>query len=281
MKGKVCIVTGSNSGIGKETALALAEKGATVILAVRNREKGEEAKRFIVAETGSEKISVMGCDVSSGDSIKEFCKEFNNGYTRLNVLINNAGAVFPKRQLTPEGFELTFATNYLGPFQLTHELLPILKSSAPSRIVNVGSGMHKTGKLDFDNLQSQKKFNTMSVYSNSKLWLTMQTYELARRLEGTGVTANVVEPGFVATNLGMNSGSFLTSLMFRVVRFMQISSKKGAETSVYAASATELETVTGKIFAKSKEIQSSETSYDPELQRRLWEETEKLLGWSE
>jgi NAD(P)-dependent dehydrogenase (short-subunit alcohol dehydrogenase family) len=278
MRGNVCIVTGSNSGIGRETALALAAMDATVVMVVRNRERGEKARVEIIEETGNKATDLMICDVSSADSIRLFADEFKDRYDRLDVLINNAGAVFGKRQTTPDGFERTFAVNHLGAFLLTCELLPVLKSSAPSRVINVSSGMHKTGKIDFNDLQSERKYKSMEVYASSKLMVTTITYEWARRLEGAGVTMNVVEPGFVATNLGRNSGSLMSSIMFGLMKPIQVNPRKGAETSVYAASSGEVEGVTGRCFAKLKETTTAEISYDRDVQRRLWDETVKLLG---
>jgi NAD(P)-dependent dehydrogenase (short-subunit alcohol dehydrogenase family) len=277
LKGKVCIVTGSNSGIGKETTLALASKGTTVVMAVRNQERGQRARDDIINITGNTTTDLMICDVSSTSSIKSFAKEFMSKYNRLDVLINNAGAVFYKRQTTVDGLESTFEVDYLGPFLLTHELLPLLKSSAPSRIVNLSSGLHKSGKLNLDELQSEKSYGGMRVYANAKLMILMFTYALARRLEDSGVTVNAVLPGFVATNLGGNSGSLRQSIMFKLVRPMQTTAKKGAETSVYAASSDEIKNVTGKCFAKKKEINTAQISYDQELQEKLWDKSLELL----
>ena len=194
MKGKVCVVTGANSGIGKETALALAGMGATVVMVVRSIERGEKAKNEILSQTTNASIDLMTCDISLMESIRHFATEFKQKYTQLDVLINNAGAVFNNRQATKEGFERTVAANYIGPFLLTNELLPLLKASAPSRIINVSSGLHKSGKIDLNDLQSTKNYNGMKVYSNSKLMVIMFTYELARRLEGTAVTVNCSNP---------------------------------------------------------------------------------------
>jgi NAD(P)-dependent dehydrogenase (short-subunit alcohol dehydrogenase family) len=277
MNGKICIVTGSNSGIGKETALALTNMGATVVMAVRNRERGEKARSEIIDKSGSRDVRLMICDVSSLESIRRFTHEFKESYPKLDVLVNNAGAVFSKRQITVDGFERTLAVNYLGPFLLTHELLPLLRNSAPSRIINVGSGNARSGKLAFDDLQYENDYNAMKAYANSKLALTMYTYELARVLEGSGVTANVVQPGFVSTNLGSNTGSLLLSLSYRMVRPLQISAKEGAITVVYMASAPEMEGVTGKCFKKLREVETVPISYDTETQRRLWAVSVKLL----
>ena len=281
MSGKICVVTGSNSGIGKETALALAEMGATVIMVVRNLEKGQKALDEIVSKTGNRSISLMTCDMSSMASVRSFAAEIKKRYNNLHVLINNAGAEFAKRQVTSEGFEQSFAVDYLAPFLLTYELLGLLKAGAPSRIINVSSGLAKNGKIDFDDLQNERNYKGMQAYSNTKLMLMMFTYELSRRLKGTGVTANVLMPGFVATNLGKNSGSIRSAIMFAMVRPMQISAKKGAETSVYLASANEVRDVSGKCFAKKKEAISCPASYDQEVQKRLWNETTNLLGLSE
>ena len=280
MKGKICIVTGSNSGIGKETALALAKMNATVVMVVRNGERGEKARAEIVRETENGGVQMMICDLSSMDSIRRFAKEFKDAYPRLDVLINNAGGFFAKHQITVDGFERTVAVNYLAPFLLTHELLPLLKSSAPSRIVNVGSGLSSSGKIVLDDLQYEKSYGGMKAYANSKLMLTMHTYELARRLEGSGVTANVLEPGFVATNLGRNSGSLLLSLAYMMARPMQMNAKNGAQPSVFLASAPELEAVTGKCFARLQETKTILLSYDRTMQERLWDATATLLGLS-
>ncbi|MCW4050328.1 MAG: SDR family oxidoreductase [Candidatus Bathyarchaeota archaeon] len=278
MKNKICIVTGSNSGIGKETALALADMDATVVMVVRNKQKGELAQREIEAATGNDKIDLMLCDVSSMKNVREFTANYREKYDKLHVLVNNAGAVFSKRQESEEGYEMSIATNYLGMFMLTHKLIPLLKASAPSRIINLSSGMSKTGNIDFEDLQTTRNYSSMKVYANTKLMVTTYTYALAEKLKGTGVTANVAEPGFVATNLGANTGSLRDKIAFMIVRPMQVSAKKGAETSVWVATAPELEEVSGKTFAKKKEVKSADVSYDQEVQRCLCEETMTLLG---
>ncbi len=277
MTGKVCVVTGSNSGIGKETALALAEMCATVVMVVRNQEKGQKALDDIVSETGNRSVSLMICDMSSMASIRSFAAELKKRFNRLDVLINNAGAEYVKREVTSEGFERTFAVNYLAPFLLTHELLDLLKASAPSRIINVSSGLAKNGKVDFNDLQNERNYKGMKAYSNAKLMLMMWTYALSRKLEGTRVTVNVLMPGFVATNLGKNSGSLWSAVMFSMVRPMQISAKKGAETSVFLASADQVSNVSGKCFAKKQEKATCPASYEVEAQERLWNETVKML----
>lgn len=276
--GKVCIVTGANSGIGYYTAMGLAEKGATVVMVVRNIEKGETAMTEIKATTGCESVYLMHCDVSDIKSVDRFTKAFTERFMCLNVLINNAGAAFSKRQETEEGYEKTIATNYLGMFRLTWNLLPMLKETSPSRIINIGSGMHKTGRINFDDLMMEKNYSSMKQYANSKMIVTTFTYGLARKLEGTGVTANVVEPGFVATNLGANMGSLRDKIAFTIVRPIQISAEKGAQTSIWAATEESLEEISGKTFGKMKEIRSGDVTYDEDVQDRLLDLTWNILN---
>lgn len=271
--GQVCIVTGANSGIGYHTAKGLAEKGATVVMVVRNMDKGEKAMDEIKQATGSSSVYLMHCDVSDMASVDKFTNVFKERFMCLNVLINNAGAAFSKRQVTEAGFERTIATNYLGMFRLTHNLLPLLRETAPSRVINIGSGMHKTGKMNFDDIMMEKGYGGMKQYANSKLIVTTYTNALARRLSGTGVTANVVEPGFVATNLGTNMGGFWDRIAFTIVRPIQTSAEKGAETSLWAATDPELSDVSGKTFAKKKEKEPSEVTHDEGIQDKLWDWT--------
>jgi len=278
MNGKVCIVTGSNSGIGEETALALTEMGATVVMAVRNLERGNDALGYILQEVKEPHIELMECDVSSRSSIEKFASEFIRKYDSLHVLVNNAGAVFSKRQVTEDGFERTLAVNYLGPFFLTHELLPVLKSSTPSRVINLCSGLYTSGNVVLADLQSETKYSSQKVYRNAKLLLLMHTYSLAKKLEGSRVTVNAVLPGFVATNLGKNSGSRMQALMFGMMKPFQLSPKEGAETSVYVASSSEVEGLSGKCFSKMQIVTTTEISNDEPIQKQLWAKTIKILG---
>ena len=275
--GQVCIVTGANSGIGYHTAKGLADMGATVVMVVRNMDKGKKALEEIKQTTGSSSVYLMHCDVSDMASVDRFTNAFKDRFMCLNVLINNAGAAFSKRQETEAGFEKTIATNYLGMFRLTHNLLPMLRDTAPSRVINISSGMHKTGKINFDDIMMEKSYASMKQYANSKLIVTTYTYALARRLSGTGVTANVVEPGFVATNLGRNMGGLRDRIAFTIVRPIQTSAEKGAETSIWAAIDPELEDVSGKTFAKKKEMLSADITHDEEAQDKLWDWTLKTL----
>jgi NAD(P)-dependent dehydrogenase (short-subunit alcohol dehydrogenase family) len=280
LRGKICIVTGSNSGIGKETALALAGMNATVVMGVRNIERGQASLESIVQETGTKTIEMIQCDVASRSSIEKFAAEFKSRHNTLHVLVNNAGAVFNRRQITEDGFERTFAVNYLGPFLLTRELLPVLKSSAPSRVINLSSGLYKSGNVVLNDLQSEKQYSSQKVYRNAKLLLLMHTYSLARKLEGSGVSVNAVLPGFVATNLGKNSGSRLQALMFGMMKPFQLSPKEGAETSAYVASSSEVEGLSGKCFSKKHVVATTNISNDQSIQRQLWTKTLEILGIS-
>jgi NAD(P)-dependent dehydrogenase (short-subunit alcohol dehydrogenase family) len=247
-------------------------------MVVRNQQRGEKARAEIVEKTGNKSIDVMLCDLSSMDSIVHFAESFRRKYNRLDVLLNNAGAVLNKREITAEGFERNLAVNYLGPFLLTNKLLDVLRVSAPSRIINVSSGLHGSDRVDLTDLQSERNYKGMRAYGNAKLMLIMFTYELAKRLEGTGVTVNVLMPGFVATNLGKNSGSLRSRLLFRMVRPMQASAKKGAETSIYLASSPDVANTTGRIFRKKLEVSSSPSSYDVKLREQFWNKAEEMLS---
>jgi retinol dehydrogenase 14 len=275
---KIILIIGANSGIGKQTAIGLARLNKHVVMVVRNMEREEQAKSEVVGKTGNKSIDLRYCDLSSMSMIRRFAKEFIDDYQRLDVLVNNAGAVFNKRSTTQDGYERTFAVDYLGPFLLTHELLPKLKKEASSRIINISSGLHKNATLNMEDLQSEESYKGMNAYSHSKLLLIMFTYELARRLQGSGITANVALPGFVATNLGNNSDSLLSNVMFKMVRPMQISAERGATTSIYLASSSEVDGKTGGCYERGKEGKSSPQSYNQANQSKLWEKTNNILG---
>jgi len=279
MQGKVCIVTGANSGIGKATSLGLAQMGATVVMVCRDRTKGEEAQNEIKTKSGNDAVDLMLAELSSQDSIRQLVENFQQHYTQLHVLINNAGGVNLSRRDTVDGFEMTFAVNYLAPFLLTNLLLDKLKASAPARIVNVSSESHESGYIKMDNLQLEKKYRLMRAYGQSKLALVLFTYELARRLQGTGVTANCLHPGFVATNIGQSGvGRVGRSIVKLIFSSFGISPEEGAKTSIYLASSPDIEGVTGKYFVKSIPVRSAPISYDESLQRQLWEESAKLVN---
>ena len=275
MNGKICMITGANSGIGKATAIDLAKLNATVIMVCRNNERGEEAQKEIIEQTGNKSVDLLICDLSSQDAIHKVVSEFKNKYQNLHVLINNAGVMLKTRKLSVDGFEMNFAVHLLAPFLLINSLLDILKNSAPSRIINVGSAAHKRAKMDFDDLQSEnKKYRLFTVYGRSKLAEILFTYELSRKLEGTGVTANAVHPGVVNTNLGRDQSKF--SQWFARKFFK--SPEEGAETSIYLATSPEVEGITGKYFINKEQRQSSEESYNEEYAKRLWKISEEMTG---
>ncbi|MFX0039255.1 MAG: SDR family oxidoreductase [Promethearchaeota archaeon] len=275
MEGKICLITGANSGIGKETAKALAKMNATVVMLCINKERGEKAQKQIINQTGNKNVDLILCDLSSPVSIRKFVSEFKNKYQNLHVLINNAGVMLKKRTLSVDGFDVNFAVHLFGPFLLTNLLLDLLKRSAPSRIINVASAAHKRAKIDFEDLQSKSnKYSLFRVYGISKLGTVLFTYELSRKLEGTGVTANAVHPGLVNTNLGRDQSKF--SQWFARKFFK--SPEEGAETSIYLASSPEVEGITGKYFIDKEPRLSSEESYNEEYAKRLWEICEEMTG---
>ena len=274
LSGKTCIVTGANTGIGKETALGLAKLGATVVMVCRDHERGEAALREIKQRSSNDRVELMICDFSSQNSIRQFASGFKQRYDRLDVLVNNAGVVFRERSMTEDGLESTFAINHLGYFLLTNLLLDVLKRSAPSRIVNVASTGHRFGKLDINAWPTGREYSTFGAYANSKLANVLFTYELARRLEGTGVTANCLHPGGVGTNLFRGLPKFMQAL----IKLVTISPERGARTSIYLASSPEVAGVTGKYFARRRQQKSSEASHNEEAAHHLWEVSEELTG---
>lgn len=280
MKGRLCIITGANTGIGYHTAKQLAQKGATVVLVCRDQEKAETAQKEIKQATGSHSVYRMHCDLNNMHSIDSFTNEFQSRFTCLHVLINNAGAIHNTRQETTEGYEKTISTNYLAPFKLTQNLLPLLKEKPPSRIINHGSGLHRNGELNFEDLMMKKGYKGTQAYANSKLMLTTYTYALAERIQGTGVTANIVQPRSSATQLGRNKQGILNRLGYLLARPAQVTPKRGAETTVWAATEPRLANITGRAFHRKKEVETAPETYDKELQDKLWDKTVEILGIS-
>jgi NAD(P)-dependent dehydrogenase (short-subunit alcohol dehydrogenase family) len=271
MNGKVVMITGANSGIGKETAIELAKMGAIIVMVCRSRERGERALVEIKEKANSEKIELFIADLADQSSIRGMVERFKRKHDKLHVLINNAGVMLSKRTSSPEGYETTFATNHLGHFLLTNLVLDMLKVSAPARIVNVSSSVHKFAKLNFDDIDSEHKYRGYRTYANSKLFNILFSYDLARRLEGTGVTVNVLHPGVIRTNLGKNNNNKLIKLMSLIFRLFMKSPEKGARTTVYLASSPEVENISGEYFVNSKPKKSSKISYEQTLQNELWE----------
>jgi retinol dehydrogenase 14 len=275
MKGKVVMVTGANAGMGKEISLALAAMGAKVVIVSRDRARGEAARDDVLSATGNQEVELLTADLSSQQSIRRLVQEFTRAHTQLHVLVNNAGMSLPTRHETADGIETVFATNHLGPFLLTNLLLPVLIASAPARVVTVSSGVQAMAKIDFDDLQSMKSYSEIRSYNQTKLANLLFTYELARRLAGTGVTANALEPGFIKTNLKV-------PFPFSLFSFMRGKAADGAKPSVFLASSPELEGVSGKFFSnKGVATQSSKASYDEDAAKRLWQISAELTHLEE
>lgn len=278
MKGKVCLITGANRGIGKATALGLARTGAAVVMVCRDRELGETARDEIVYETGNRAVNLMVADLASQRAVRQLVEAFIRTRQPLHVLINNAGVARRRRTLTEDGLETTFAVNHLVPFLLTNLLLDTIEGSAPARIVNVASMVHRWGKIDFDDLQGAERYNMGKAYYQSKLANVLFTYELARRLDGTGVAANCMHPGLVATDFSREYTGLQGLMAKKFWRTFMRSPERGADTVIYLASSPDVEGVTGKYFANRRAVRSSRASNDPALARQLWEVSERLTG---
>ncbi len=283
MEGRVCLVTGATNGIGKETALALAQMGATVVITARDAARGAATLDEIKQASGSDLVELMHADFASLEDIRRLAADVQAKHQQLHVLVNNAGAYNPQRSETKDGFETTFGVNHLAYFLLTDLLLDRLKASAPARIINVSSGAHSGAAIDFDDLQGEQQYGRMGMtaYGQSKLANVLFTYELARRLAGTAVTANALHPGVVRTGFGRNSTGLIGAgfAIFHVVgRPFLLTPKQGAETSIYLASSPEVEGVTGKYFAKKEAVPSSDLSQDTEVAQRLWQVSEEMVG---
>ncbi len=281
LHGKTCLVTGASNGIGKVTARELARMGARVVMVARNRERAEAARAEIRRASGSDQIDLLLADLSSQGAIRRLAAEFLATYDALHVLVNNAGAMHTSRTVTVDGYETTFATNHLGYFLLTQLLLDRIKASAPARIVNVSSRAHVGSEIDFDDLNAEHGYSIAKAYGRSKLANVLFTYELARRLEGSGVTANALHPGVVRTGFGKNSGGLLGSIVkvgISVVGVFFTIPEKGAETTIHLAASPDVEGVTGKYFVRSREAESSPASHDRDAARRLREVSEQMCG---
>lgn len=276
MEGKVCLVTGSTSGIGREMAIGLARMGATVVLAGRSRDRCES----VIRDSPHGSSSYIVADLSSMSSVRQLADDFASRYRRLDVLVNNAGVFRTRRELTADGFELTLAVNHLAPFLLTHLLLGRLRAALPSRIITTSSVAHRGARINFDDIQLAEKYSGIRAYGQSKLANILFTRELARRLEGTGMTANCFHPGAVRTNLAQGNPWFYRLVWAALGPFM-LSPEKGADTGVYLASSREVEGVSGEYFVKRKIAKSSPASHDMEAAGRLWALSEELVkNWA-
>jgi NAD(P)-dependent dehydrogenase (short-subunit alcohol dehydrogenase family) len=285
MNGKICIVTGATSGIGKATALELARRGAAVVLICRNRPKGENAAREIRTQTRNPAIDLLIADLSSQQQVRAVAAEFAGKYPRLDVLINNAGAMFPIRSESVDGIEMTLAVNHLAPFLLTNLLLDRMKRAGAARVINVNSDAHEHGTIDFADLQMRDHYGGgvgMRAYGNAKLANLLTLYELARRLSGTPIAVNALHPGYVATNIlpfeTATAPVRLLKPLWGVAKHFILTAEMGAATPLYLASSPEIAGVSGKYFEKCRAVRSSRTSYDRDLQQRMWEASERLAG---
>jgi len=277
LSGKNCLITGATSGIGRETALALARMGAGLVLVCRDRRRGEQVRDEIRSQGANVAVDVILADLASQQEIRRLAGDFLATGRPLHLLINNAGVVNTSRSVTADGIETVFAVNHLAYFLLTHLLLDRLKQSAPARIVNVASDAHKLGDMNFDDLQAERRYRTMRIYGQSKLANILFTYELAGRLQGTGVTVNCLHPGAVATGLGANNGAWAKAIIALLGLFFR-SPRQGAATSIYLASSPEVEGVSGKYFVDCRPRRSSPASYDEASAKRLWEISERMTG---
>ncbi len=289
MIGKRVLITGATNGIGKQAALELAKMGAEIVIVGRNEDKTRKVAADIKQASGNSDVDLLVADLSSMDAVRRIAAEYRETYGRLDMLLNNAGAMFSRFQTSADGYEMTFALNHFSYYLLTVLLLDIIKLTAQdhgeARIINVSSGAHKSGALKqglwLDDLRSEAGFRGMGGFANygaSKLANILFTYELARRLEDTGVTVNALHPGFVNTGFGHNMSGFLGGLIKGLQKLFARSPQKGAETLVYLASAAEVEGVTGKYWQDKMPVSSSDISYDCEQQKKLWEFSAAATG---
>jgi len=286
IRGKLCMVTGASSGIGREIAAGLAAKGAQVVMVCRDRLRGKAAMEEIAGCTGNNNVELLLADLSSQRQIRDLAYNYQSGHTALHVLVNNAGVIVDNRELTEDGIEKTFAVNYLAYFMLANLLADLLKRSAPARVVNLTSMVHRTVSLDFNNLQGEKRYNRDLAYAQSKLADAVFSHELGRRLEGTGVTVNCVCPGAVSSRLWENSNRIVNGIFKSFMKGPQ----EGARLPVYLASAGELEGLTCRYFQTGQHLKparvntkgtmtrSSAETYNSEVAARLWEHSKKLTG---
>lgn len=278
LAGKTFLVTGASSGIGLEAAVKFARRGADLVLTARDRAKAEAALAEVKSRSSSQKVSLLLHDLSTMAGVRALAAEFRATHKRLDVLVNNAGGVSDRRRVTADGFEQTFAVNHLAPFLLTNLLLDMVKASAPSRVVVVASIGHRRGTMDFDDLHFEKGgYAIMSAYGRSKLANILFANELARRLAGTGVVANSLHPGGVATNIWSKAPWFARPVL-SIAKLFMISPEQGGDTIVHVAASPETATVTGTYFEKNKPAKPRADARDEAIAKRLWEASEKLTG---
>ena len=278
MAGKSVLVTGGTGGIGKATAIGLAALGARVGITGRDPARTQAAAAGIRAATGNAAVDVFAGDMSAQAEVRRLAAQVAGTYPRLDVLVNNVGGFWAHRHVTADGLEHTFALNHLAPFLLTNLLLDRLTASAPARIVTISSGAQARGRIDFDDLQGERNYSGQRAYSQSKLANVMFTYELARRLEGTGVTATVLHPGVVRTSFGAEDQAAHFAIVIRAARPFMKTPAEGADTPVYLASSPQVEGITGRYFANRKPRTSAKAACDTAAAARLWQASADLAG---
>lgn len=278
MAHKTIVITGATDGIGKVAARELAQSGAALILIGRNAEKGKHVVSEISGLTSNNNIHFYQADLSLLTQTKRVCGEIKKDFNHIDVLLNNAGSYFSRFRRTEEGLEVTFALNHLNYFIMTQELMPLLKAASSARIVNVSSDAHNGQSIDWDNIQGEKSYKGWTAYGRSKLMNILFTYELARRIAGSSVTANCLHPGFVKTKFGDNNPGFVGFGIKLAKAISAIKLETGAETSVYLSSSPEVEEISGKYFYKCKPKKSSEVSYHKEDWKRLWALSEETVS---
>jgi NAD(P)-dependent dehydrogenase (short-subunit alcohol dehydrogenase family) len=276
LAGKVAIVTGGSSGIGQYTALGLAQRGAAVVITARNKKRLGETASWLRREVPGATVETETVDFASLASVRDLARRILARHSAIPILVNNAGMVMARRAVTADGFEAIFQINHLAPFLLTNLLLPAVKAAAPARIVTVASGAAQRAIIDFDDLQMTRGWSFMGVYGRSKLANVMFTYALARRLEGTGITANCLHPGFVGSRIANKGG--LVDLLWALVKPFALTEAQGAETSIYCATAPELADISGRYFVKKKPMPTNAMSYDVAAGERLWQVSAEMVG---
>jgi NAD(P)-dependent dehydrogenase (short-subunit alcohol dehydrogenase family) len=280
LAGKTILVTGATEGIGKAASLDFARRGARLVLVGRNKEKTERVVAELKSESGNDAIDLLLGDLSRVADVREVARAFRARHDRLDVLVNNAGALFDARRLTSEGIEMTFALNHVGYFVLTTELLDLLRATPNARIISTSSGAHTMGKLDFDDVALRERglYWAFGVYGTSKLANILFTRELARRLEGTSVTANCFHPGWVHTGFGQNTMRPLAAIIDFGATLLARTPERGARTLIWLAGSTEVEGVTGQYFHDERVARTSRPARDAAMAAKLWDFTERLVA---
>ncbi|MEO0564451.1 MAG: SDR family oxidoreductase [Chloroflexota bacterium] len=283
LTGKHIIVTGATNGIGEVAARELARMNATVVVVSRSESKCKATVDSIRQDTGNTNVSYMAADLSDMEAVRELAEAYRNKFDRLDVLLNNAGAIFTERRESEQGLEMTFALNHINYFLLTHELLPLIRQTADAnpdwgaRIVNVSSAAHQSG-MNWQDVQYKNGYNALSAYGQSKCMNVLFTYALARRLEGTNIAVNALHPGFVETGFGTETNWFVRGMLKMLQPLFAKSPMEGAETSIYLASSPDIQGVTGKYFVDSQQKQTIAATYEEAEQERLWTLSEEITG---